>query len=61
MVFFQALVRPGGPAARCFIDFVEAGRLTLYVSDPILDEVRDVLGRPAIRAKNPVITEEASG
>src|SRR5207249_10832702 len=58
MVFFQAASRPGGPAARLFIEFVEAGHLTLFVSDGILDEVRDVLGRPHIRAKNPTITDE---
>ncbi len=56
MVFFQAASLPGGPAARLFIDFVEAGYLTLFVSDAILAEVRDVLGRPRIRAKNPTST-----
>src|SRR5262245_32761689 len=59
MVFFQATARPTGPAARLFLDFVEAGRLALYVSDAILDEVRDVLSRPRIRAKNPALTDEA--
>lgn len=57
MVFFQASARPTGPAARLVIDFVEGGRLALYVSDAILEEVRDVLGRPRIRAKNPAITD----
>jgi putative PIN family toxin of toxin-antitoxin system len=59
MVFFQATARPTGPAARLFLDFVEAGRLTLYVRDAILDEVQDVLGRPRIRAKNPALTDES--
>ncbi len=58
MVFLQAASRPGGPAARLFIEFLEAGILTLYMSDAILAEVRDVLGRPSIRAKNPAITDE---
>ena len=58
MVFLQAASRPGGPAARLFIEFVEAGHLALSVSDVILAEVRDVLGRPRIRAKNPAITDE---
>jgi putative PIN family toxin of toxin-antitoxin system len=58
MVFLQAASRPGGPAARLFIEFVEAGHLILSVSDAILAEVRDVLGRPAIRAKNPTITDD---
>jgi uncharacterized protein len=59
MVFFQAAARPKGPAARLFIDFVEGGRLALYVSVAILTEVRDVLGRPRIRAKNPAITDQS--
>jgi len=57
MVFFQATARPTGPAARLFIDYVEDGRLALYVSDAIIEEVRDLLGRPRIRAKNPTITD----
>ena len=59
MVFFQAAARPTGPAARLFIDFVEGGRLTLYVSDAIIEEVREVLGRPRIRAKNPALTDDS--
>jgi uncharacterized protein len=58
MVFFQAASRPAGPSARLLIEFVEGGHLTLYVSDAILVEVRDVLGRPLIRAKNLTITDE---
>ena len=58
MVFFQATTRPGGPAARLFVEFVESGRLTLYVSDAIIEEVRDVLGRPRIRAKNRAISDD---
>jgi hypothetical protein len=43
MVFFQAASRPGGPAARLFIEVAEPGHLTLLVSDAILAEVREVL------------------
>ena len=60
MVFFQATARPTGPAARLFIDFVAGGRLALYVSDAIIEEVRDLLGRPRIRAKNPTITDASA-
>ena len=52
MVFFQATARPTGPAARLFVDFVERRRLALYVSDAIIEEVRDVLGRPRIREES---------
>jgi uncharacterized protein len=58
MVFLQAASRPAGPAARLFIEFIEAGQLTLSVSDAILAEVRDVLERPRVRAKNPTITDQ---
>jgi hypothetical protein len=56
MVFFQA---NAGPAARLFIDYAEDRRLALYVSDAIIAELRDLLGRPRIRAKNPTITDAA--
>jgi hypothetical protein len=39
MVFFQATARPTGPTACLFIDFVEDGRLSLYVSDAIIENV----------------------
>jgi len=50
VVFFQAAARPSGPAARIFIEFIEAGNLTLNVSDAILAEVRDVSGRPSLQS-----------
>jgi predicted nucleic acid-binding protein len=50
VVFFQATVRPTGPSARLFIDFIERGRLALCVSNAIMDEVCDMLGRPRMRA-----------
>jgi putative PIN family toxin of toxin-antitoxin system len=58
MVFLQASASPTGPATRLLIEFVESGQLTLFVSDSILEELRDVLCRPRIRAKNPAITDE---
>jgi putative PIN family toxin of toxin-antitoxin system len=58
MVFLQATARPTGPAARLLIECVESGKLTLYISDAILEELRDVLARPRIRIKNPAITDE---
>jgi putative PIN family toxin of toxin-antitoxin system len=58
MVFLQAASRPSGPAARLFLEFIETGQLTLYLSDAILAEIHDVLNRPRIRAKNPTLTDE---
>ena len=46
-----------GPAGE-LLRQLEAGRLALFVSDDILDEARDVLGRSKLRAKNPQITDQ---
>jgi putative PIN family toxin of toxin-antitoxin system len=58
MILFQATAQTTGPAALLFA-YLEAGRFTLYVSDEILEEARDVLNRPKLRARNPRITDEA--
>jgi putative PIN family toxin of toxin-antitoxin system len=58
MTFLQATTSPTGPSAACF-RLVEAGRVRLVVSQPILDEVRNVLSRPRIRKRNPHLTDEA--
>jgi putative PIN family toxin of toxin-antitoxin system len=58
MIAFQATVNTTGPAAELFRR-LEAGWFDLYVSDEILDEMRDVLSRPKLRAKYPQITDEA--
>lgn len=57
MTFLQAVARAEGPAAACF-RFVEEGHVRLVVSADILREVRDVLGRPKIRRRNPKLTDE---
>jgi putative PIN family toxin of toxin-antitoxin system len=59
MVCLQASSRPSGPAARLLIDFVERRRLSLFVSETIIEVVRDVSSRPRIRAKNPALDDEA--
>ena len=57
MTYLQATASPAGPSAAC-LRLVEAGRVRLVVSQPILDEVRNVLARPRIRKKNPHLTDE---
>ena len=59
MVYLQAASRSAGPAASLFTKFVEPGHVTLLLSDGILCELRDVLSRPRIRAKNPSITDDS--
>lgn len=58
MTFLQATTSPTGPSAAC-LRLVEAGRVRLVVSQPILDEVRNVLARPRIRKTNPHLTDES--
>jgi putative PIN family toxin of toxin-antitoxin system len=55
MVFLQGAGRPAGPARACF-RLVEEGRVTLLVSTEILAEVRDVLTRPKIQRKFPLLS-----
>jgi putative PIN family toxin of toxin-antitoxin system len=60
MIYLQAVAGPKGPAARLLTESLEAGRFTLYVSDEILGEVREVLERPRVRAKNARVTDEST-
>ena len=46
-VFVQSLISPSGPAGQCF-KMVEDGPLRVFVSQPILEEVRDVALRPKL-------------
>lgn len=55
MVFLQAATSDRGPAFAC-LELVEANQVTLYVSTPILAEVRDVLSRPKITGQFPHLT-----
>lgn len=57
MIYLQAAVNEGGPAFACF-RLVEAGEVILCVSDEVLAEARDVLTRPALRAKFRQLTSE---
>ncbi|MBO0697387.1 MAG: putative toxin-antitoxin system toxin component, PIN family [Zavarzinella sp.] len=58
MTFLQATTSPTGLSAAC-LRLVEAGYIRLVVSQPILDEVRNVLSRPRIRKRNPHLTGES--
>ena len=55
MVFLQAATNDRGPAFAC-LSLIEAGDVRLYVSPPILAEIRDVLTRPKIQVKFPHLT-----
>ena len=55
MVFLQAAVSRGGPAFALLAQ-AEAGGIELLLSQDIIDEVREVLLRPAVQRKFPVLT-----
>ena len=56
MVYLQATANEEGAAGKV-LDFLDSGAITLFVSEQILDEVKNVLARPRVRAKNPRITD----
>jgi uncharacterized protein len=56
MIFLQATANEDSPAAAA-LDLVDAGEIKLYVSEPILEEVRKVLNRDEVRAALPQITD----
>lgn len=57
MVFLQAAVSRHGPAF-ALLTLVEAGRLELLVSRETLAELREVLFRPGVRQKFPLLSTE---
>ena len=57
MVYLQATLSESGPAA-ALLRLLDNDALSLFVSDSVLEEVREVLSRPKIRQRNPEITDE---
>jgi len=57
MIFLQAAARGGSPSALC-LRLAESGIVELCISAAILAEIRDVLSRPRLRAKFPVLTDQ---
>jgi len=56
-VFVQAAANEESAAAKV-LDLLDEDAITLFVSDAVLDEIRDVLSRPYIRQLMPNITDE---
>ena len=56
-LFLQAVTSDRGPAFKLF-NLVERGEIVLLLSPAILAEVEDVLSRPLLRAKFPVLVPE---
>lgn len=56
VIFVQAMARRAGPAGACW-ELARAGRVTVCLSRPVLDEIAEVLRRPKLADKLG-ITEE---
>jgi predicted nucleic acid-binding protein len=52
VVFVQALISGKGPAGAC-IDAVRSANVSLFLSDPILAEIRNVPLRPELTNRYP--------
>ena len=57
MIFLQGLIKDKGTAVDC-LDLFEQGKLELFISTELLDEVKDVLTRPKLQAKYALLTEK---
>lgn len=57
MIYLQATVSESGPAA-ALLRLVDRNALSLFASNEILDEVREVLSRSKIRERNSALTDE---
>jgi putative PIN family toxin of toxin-antitoxin system len=58
-VYLQGSVGTSGPAAQC-LRLLDADVYTLFVSQDVLEEVSDVLSRPALQHRFPELTEESA-
>ncbi len=56
-VFLQGLISKSGPGVAC-LELVEQDKIKLAISEETLAEIKDVLSRPRLRAKNPDLTDE---
>ena len=57
MVFLQGLIKETGPGVEC-LELFEDGRIELFISDAVLYEIGDVLTRPKLQQKFPLLTLE---
>lgn len=56
MIFVQAVLSESGPAFKCLF-LVEQKRLQLLFSPSIIMELEDVLARPRLRSRFPILTD----
>ncbi|HEY8746916.1 MAG TPA: putative toxin-antitoxin system toxin component, PIN family [Tepidisphaeraceae bacterium] len=58
--FLQALGSPNGPAGQC-VQLAIDGRINLFVSPSVLEELRDVTGRPKVIEKLHLVAARVEG
>ncbi len=58
-VYIQALLNPNSIAAKCF-EVVRNGKVKLFVSKDTLAEISDVISRPNILARLPILMSNKS-
>lgn len=59
MIFLQAAMSMNSPSFKLF-DHLDDDAFKIFVSQDVLDEVKDVFARPSIRLKNPYFTDESA-
>lgn len=57
VVFLQGLIKETGPGADC-LQLFEDGRIELFMSEAVLNEIGDVLTRPELQHRLPLLTQE---
>lgn len=57
MLFLQGLIKETGIAVTC-LELFEQGEIELFISEELLTEISDVLTRPKLQAKYPLLTQE---
>ena len=57
MIFLQGLITENGIASRC-LELIESKEIELFLSQEILWEIEDVLTRPKLQAKFPLLTQK---
>jgi putative PIN family toxin of toxin-antitoxin system len=55
-VFLQGLAAPEGPAGQC-VEFALGGKVSLFISPSVLDELREITSRLSVIAKLHLIAE----
>lgn len=58
-VLFQAMISAAGPAAACVAN-ARRGRVTLFISQYVVDELVDLSGRPKLQAQFGISIEQSA-